>query len=79
MEGINIKSPGPEHILKIGTLVYRSNKSSRVEDTGNLVPKGEGPSKIMEALGDGAYTLQNRQGATLPRTWNIAELKKCYI
>ncbi|GKA31509.1 hypothetical protein Tco_0717814, partial [Tanacetum coccineum] len=47
-------------ILKLGYLVYRSNKSSRVEDTGNLVPKGEGPSRIMEALGDGAYTLQNR-------------------
>ncbi|GKA33974.1 reverse transcriptase domain-containing protein [Tanacetum coccineum] len=42
-------------------------------------PKWEGPYEVMEALGKGAYKLRNRGGKQLPRTWNVCNLKKCYV
>ncbi|GJV05584.1 reverse transcriptase domain-containing protein [Tanacetum coccineum] len=65
--------------FKPGDLVYRSNEASRVEDTGKLGPKWEGPYKVIEALGKGSYKLKERNGKELPRTWNVCNLKKCYI
>ncbi|GJW16966.1 reverse transcriptase domain-containing protein [Tanacetum coccineum] len=65
--------------FKPGDLVYRNNDASRVEDTGKLGPKCEGPYKVTEALENGAYKLRDRDGKQLPRTWNISNLKKCYI
>ncbi|GKD44573.1 reverse transcriptase domain-containing protein [Tanacetum coccineum] len=62
-----------------GDLVYHSNEASRVEDTRKLGPKWEGPNEVTEALGKGAYKLKDRRGNELPRTWNICNLKKCYI
>ncbi|GJQ96104.1 hypothetical protein Tco_0007243 [Tanacetum coccineum] len=62
--------------FKPGDLVYRSNEASRVEDTGKLGPKWEGPYEVTEALGKGSYKLKDRNGRELPRTWNICNLKK---
>ncbi|GJX29065.1 hypothetical protein Tco_0237144 [Tanacetum coccineum] len=42
-------------------------------------PKWEGPYEVTEALEDGAYRLRSMDGTVLPRTWNIANLKKCYL
>ncbi|GJU57477.1 reverse transcriptase domain-containing protein [Tanacetum coccineum] len=44
--------------FKPGDLVYRSNEASRVEDTGKLGPKWEGPYEVTEALGKGSYNLK---------------------
>ncbi|GJV69738.1 hypothetical protein Tco_1485247 [Tanacetum coccineum] len=44
-----------------------------------LGPKWEGPYEFTKALGDGAYKLRSMDGAVLLRTWNIANLKKCYL
>ncbi|GJS00795.1 reverse transcriptase domain-containing protein [Tanacetum coccineum] len=60
-------------------LVYRNNDASRAEDTGNLGPKWEGPYEVTEALGNGAYKLSDRDGKQLPQTWNVSNIKKCYI
>nr|GFB20897.1 reverse transcriptase domain-containing protein [Tanacetum cinerariifolium] len=65
--------------FKLGDLVYRNNDASRAEDTGKLGPKWVGPYEIMEALGKGAYKLRDRDEKQLPWTWNISNLKKCYI
>nr|GFC10455.1 reverse transcriptase domain-containing protein [Tanacetum cinerariifolium] len=62
-----------------GDFVYRNNEASHAEDRGKLGPKWEGPYEVTEALGKGAYKLKDRNGHTLPRTWNIRNLKKCYI
>ncbi|GJW35068.1 hypothetical protein Tco_0057988 [Tanacetum coccineum] len=62
-----------------GDFVYRSNNASHAVDEGKLSPKWEGPYEITEALGDGAYKLRSMDGTDLPRTWNIANLKKCYL
>ncbi|GJZ55454.1 reverse transcriptase domain-containing protein [Tanacetum coccineum] len=65
--------------FKPGDLVYRNNNASRAEDTGKLGPKWEGPYEITKALEKGAYKLRDRDGKQLPRTWNISNLKKCYV
>ncbi|GKB61172.1 reverse transcriptase domain-containing protein, partial [Tanacetum coccineum] len=46
---------------------------------GKFGPKWEGPYEVTEALGDGAYKLRSTDRTVLPRTWNIANLKKCYL
>ncbi|GKB58235.1 reverse transcriptase domain-containing protein [Tanacetum coccineum] len=65
--------------FKPGDLVYRSNEASRVENTGKLGPKWEGPYEVTEALWKGSYKLKDRNGKKLPRTWNVCNLKKCYV
>ncbi|GKC63432.1 reverse transcriptase domain-containing protein [Tanacetum coccineum] len=60
-------------------LVYRNNKASCTKDTGKLGPKWEGPYEVTEVLKKGAYKLRDRDGKQLPRTWNISNLKKCYV
>ncbi|GKB98816.1 reverse transcriptase domain-containing protein [Tanacetum coccineum] len=62
-----------------GDFVYRSNDASHAAAGGKLGPKWEGPYEVTETLGDGAYKLRTMDGADLPRTWNIANLKKCYL
>ncbi|GJS11571.1 reverse transcriptase domain-containing protein [Tanacetum coccineum] len=65
--------------FKPGDLVYRSNEASHAEDIRKLGPKWEGPYEVTEALGKGAYKLRDRDGNQLQRTWNVSNLKKCYV
>ncbi|GJR89732.1 reverse transcriptase domain-containing protein [Tanacetum coccineum] len=65
--------------FKPGEMVYRSNEASHAKDGGKLGPKWEGPYEVKESLGKGAYKLKDRKGNEIPRTWNICNLKKCYI
>ncbi|GJT32524.1 reverse transcriptase domain-containing protein [Tanacetum coccineum] len=65
--------------FKPGDMVYRSNDASHARDGGKLGPKWEGPYEVAESLGKGAYKLKDYKGNELPRTWNICNLKKCYI
>ncbi|GJS19662.1 reverse transcriptase domain-containing protein [Tanacetum coccineum] len=65
--------------FKPGDLVYRSNEASQAKESGKLSPKWEGPYEVTEALGNGAYKLRHRNGKLLPQTWNIRNLKKCYV
>ncbi|GJY74499.1 reverse transcriptase domain-containing protein [Tanacetum coccineum] len=60
-------------------LVYHSNDTSGAEEGGKLGPKWEGPYKVTEALGKGAYKLRDCNGKQLSRTWNVCNLKKCYV
>nr|GEY86262.1 reverse transcriptase domain-containing protein [Tanacetum cinerariifolium] len=62
-----------------GDFVYRSNDASHAIAGGKLGPKWEGPYEVTEALGNGAYKLRSTDGAVLPRTWNVANLKRCYL
>nr|GEU29808.1 reverse transcriptase domain-containing protein [Tanacetum cinerariifolium] len=62
-----------------GDFVYRSNDAIHAVAGGKLGPKWEGPYEVTEALGDGAYKLRTIDGKILPRTWNIANLKRCYL
>nr|GEX51878.1 reverse transcriptase domain-containing protein [Tanacetum cinerariifolium] len=62
-----------------GDFVHRSNDANHVVNGGKLEPKWEGPYDVTKALGDGEYKLRSMDGTVLPRTWNIANLKKCYL
>ncbi|GJX94410.1 reverse transcriptase domain-containing protein [Tanacetum coccineum] len=62
-----------------GDFVYRSNEASHAKESGKLGPKWEGPYEVVEALGKGAYKLRNGSGDVLSRTWNVQDLKKCYL
>ncbi|XP_076914793.1 uncharacterized protein LOC143573917 [Bidens hawaiensis] len=59
-----------------GDFVIRNN---REEPPGKLAPTCEGPYKVKEVLSKGAYKLKKLDGTEIPRTWNVAQLKKCYI
>ncbi|GJX33471.1 reverse transcriptase domain-containing protein [Tanacetum coccineum] len=65
--------------FKLGDLVYHNNEASRAKDIGKLGPKWEGPYEVKETLGKGAYKLRDRDGKQLLQTWNVSNLKKCYI
>nr|GFC19556.1 reverse transcriptase domain-containing protein [Tanacetum cinerariifolium] len=62
-----------------GDFVYRANGTSHAEDARKLGPKWEGSYKVTEALGNGANKLRDMDGSELPRTWNICNLKRCYL
>ncbi|GKE46310.1 reverse transcriptase domain-containing protein, partial [Tanacetum coccineum] len=62
-----------------GDFVYRSNEASHAKESGKLGPRWEGPYEVVEALGKVVYKLRNRSGDVLPRTWNVQDLKKCYL
>nr|GEU82298.1 reverse transcriptase domain-containing protein [Tanacetum cinerariifolium] len=62
-----------------GDFVCRSNDASHAVDGEKLGPKWEGPYEVTEALGDGAYKLRSMDETVLPRTWNNANLKRCYL
>ncbi|GJU79618.1 reverse transcriptase domain-containing protein [Tanacetum coccineum] len=62
-----------------GDFVYRSNDASQAVEGGKLGPKWEGPYEVLDALGDGAYKLRSSDGTVLTRTWNVTNLKKCYL
>nr|GEU43739.1 reverse transcriptase domain-containing protein [Tanacetum cinerariifolium] len=65
--------------FKPGDFVYRSNEASHAVAGGKLGPKWEGLYEVTDALGNGAYKLRSTDGAVLPRTWNVTNLKLCYL
>nr|GEX03746.1 reverse transcriptase domain-containing protein [Tanacetum cinerariifolium] len=65
--------------FKPGDFVYRSNDASHAVAGGKLGPKWEGPYEVTEALENRAYKLRSMDRTILPRTWNIANLKRCYL
>nr|GFA28149.1 reverse transcriptase domain-containing protein [Tanacetum cinerariifolium] len=62
-----------------GNLVYCSNDASHTAAGGKLGPKWKGPYEVTDALGNRAYKLRSMDGTILPRTWNVANLKRCYL
>nr|GFB12554.1 reverse transcriptase domain-containing protein [Tanacetum cinerariifolium] len=65
--------------FKPGDFVYRSNDASHAVAGGKLRPKWEGPYEVTDALGNRAYKLRSMDGTMLPRTWNVTNLKRCYL
>ncbi|GJS39728.1 reverse transcriptase domain-containing protein [Tanacetum coccineum] len=62
-----------------GDLVYRNNDARHAKDSGKLSPKWEGSYEVTKALGNGAYKLKDHNGKHISRTWNVRNLKKCYV
>ena len=51
----------------------------RKASDGKLGPNWEGPYKVVSLAGLGAYRLQDIDGKTIPRPWNICNLKKYFF
>jgi transposase InsO family protein len=68
-----------ECVFKEGDFVLRSNAASKAEPTGKLAPNWEGPYTIHKVAGKGAYVLEKLDYTPLPRMWNGAQLRKCYM
>nr|GEY96923.1 hypothetical protein [Tanacetum cinerariifolium] len=45
----------------------------------DLLEERQERAAVTEALGNGAYKLQCSDGTVLPRTWNVTNLKRCYL
>ncbi|GJW44180.1 reverse transcriptase domain-containing protein [Tanacetum coccineum] len=65
--------------LRLNLDLLEERRECAATRRGKLGPKWEGPYEVTKALGDGAYKLRSTDGTVLPRTWNIANLKKCYL
>nr|GEV82068.1 reverse transcriptase domain-containing protein [Tanacetum cinerariifolium] len=65
--------------FKPGDFVYHNNDASHAVAGGKLGPKWEGPYEVTDALGNRAYKLRSTDGTMLPRTWNVTNLKRCYL
>ncbi|KAL2235216.1 UNVERIFIED_CONTAM: hypothetical protein Sindi_1253800 [Sesamum indicum] len=62
--------------LQVGDLILKKVEVSR--HVGKLDANWEGPYKVIEIIGSGAYKLQDMRGKNLPRPWNIQNLRKFY-
>ncbi|CAJ2642757.1 uncharacterized protein LOC123899916 [Trifolium pratense] len=62
--------------FKAGDLVLKRPMGR--DKGGKLAPNWEGPYRIQEAFGRGAYRLETLKGEALPRTWNVVNLRAYY-
>jgi len=58
-------------------LVWRMASAARKHE-GKFSPNWEGPFRISEAMGNGAYRLEHLSGTPVPATWNASHLKFYY-
>ncbi|KAI3688002.1 hypothetical protein L1987_81708 [Smallanthus sonchifolius] len=65
--------------FNIDDYVLRDNEASRAEHPGKLSPNWEGPYQIATVLGKGEYELKKLDGTPIPTSWNVAQLRKCYM
>nr|XP_025676136.1 uncharacterized protein LOC112776263 [Arachis hypogaea] len=62
-----------------GDLVLRKTEQARRPPShGKLAATWDGPYKISEVLGRGAYKLEDINGTQLPSTWNVGSLRRYY-
>jgi len=59
--------------FQVADLVMRKAHPYQLET--KLSPKGIGPFRVTEALGNGAYMLKTLEGGAIPCTWNAINLK----
>ncbi|XP_072066606.1 uncharacterized protein [Arachis hypogaea] len=65
--------------FQVNDLVLRKTEQARRPSThGKLAANWEGPYRVIEVIGNGAYRLQTLDGKDLPNTWNVSSLKLYY-
>jgi hypothetical protein len=67
-------------IFQTGDLALRKMlTNTRKASDRKLGPNWEGPYKVVSLAGLGVYRLQNMNGKTVPKPWNICNLKKYFF
>ncbi|XP_057760016.1 uncharacterized protein LOC130980341 [Arachis stenosperma] len=62
-----------------GDLVLRKTETARKPPShGKLAATWDGPYRIRQVIGKGAYHLEELDGTKLPNTWNVSSLKKYF-
>ncbi|GJU55654.1 reverse transcriptase domain-containing protein [Tanacetum coccineum] len=64
--------------FKVGEFILWKNELSKVENTGKLRPKWEGPSRLLKHMAR-VPTSTSMDGAEIPRTWHSSNLRKYYM
>ncbi|XP_072071691.1 uncharacterized protein [Arachis hypogaea] len=65
--------------FQVHDLVLRKTEQARKPPAhGKLAANWEGPYRVIEVIGNGAYRLQTLEGKDLPSTWNVSSLKLYY-
>ena len=64
----------PTTIIREGRLGVRLASSARKKD-GKFSTNWDGPYKVREDIGGGAYRLEQLSGDLIPNTWNVSHLK----
>ncbi|XP_052114155.1 uncharacterized protein LOC127745461 [Arachis duranensis] len=65
--------------FNIGDLVLRKTEDARRPSAhGKLAATWDGPYRIVEILGRGAYRLEQLDGTKIPNTWNVSSLKQYF-
>ncbi|XP_029148809.1 uncharacterized protein [Arachis hypogaea] len=59
-------------------VLRRNNIGVPTPGEGKLAVNWEGPYRVREVLGKGAYKLEKLDGKEIPRTWNAGNLKRFY-
>jgi len=59
--------------FQVADLVMRKAHPYQLEN--KLSTKWTGPFRVTEALSNEAYRLETLEGGTIPRTWNVVNLK----
>ncbi|XP_070016951.1 uncharacterized protein [Nicotiana sylvestris] len=66
--------------FKIGDFVLKKIfQSTKAANSGKLSPTWEGPYRIHDIAGKGAYELETMDGKIVPSHWNIVHLKRYYF
>ncbi|KAI3828870.1 hypothetical protein L1987_02980 [Smallanthus sonchifolius] len=65
--------------FNMGEYVLRDNEASKAELPGKLSPNWEGLYQISAVLEKGAYELKRLDETPILRSWNGAQLRKCYM
>ncbi|XP_070021343.1 uncharacterized protein [Nicotiana sylvestris] len=66
--------------FKIGDFVLKKVfQSTKASNAGKLSPTWEGPYRIHDIAGKGAYELETMDGKILPSHWNVVYLKRYYF
>ncbi|XP_072064330.1 uncharacterized protein [Arachis hypogaea] len=65
--------------FRVNDLVLRKTEQARKPSPhGKLAANWDGPYRVTEVIGNGAYRLQTLEGKNLPNTWNVSSLKSYY-
>ncbi|XP_072073769.1 uncharacterized protein [Arachis hypogaea] len=65
--------------FNVGDLVLRKTEAARRPPShGKLAATWDGPYRIFEVLGRGAYKLEHLDGTKIPSSWNVSSLKQYF-